>query len=183
MILVFLLPLPNIPSLAGWNDFIRSSGRLVAFVLFGIAALTDHFDGKIARRQNLVTNFGRFLDPIADKMLVISVLIALIQVGRLNALPALIVIFREFVVTGIRLLAAGKGKVIAASVLGKAKTVSQIVAILIVLAEPTLIRLTGSFLSAAWIEGTGNLAILVSLILTLVSGYDYLRESLSDLKG
>jgi CDP-diacylglycerol---glycerol-3-phosphate 3-phosphatidyltransferase len=182
LILLFLLPLPAAAPFAAWNRFIGQYGQLIAFFLFAAAALTDLFDGKIARRRNLITNLGKFLDPIADKMLVIAVLIALVQLGRLNALIAIIVIIREFTVTGIRLAASDKGVVIAASKLGKAKTVSQIIAVLIMLGEKTLIWLTGAFLAPEWITGAGDLAMLVSLLLTVVSGYDYVRKNLSYLK-
>ena len=130
-----MLPLPQLGLFEKWNEFISFYGQIVALLLFAIASLTDFFDGKIARERNLVTNFGKFLDPIADKLLVISVLIAFVQLNRISALIPIIVIIREFIVTGIRLMASDKGVVIAASNLGKAKTVSQIVAILIIMVE------------------------------------------------
>ena len=183
VILLFLLPLPVMPETAGWNQFILTNGRIVALVLFAIASLTDLIDGKIARKRNMITTLGTFLDPIADKLLVISVLIALIQTGRLCALVAIIVIVREFVITGLRLIAIDKGVVIAAGSLGKAKTVSQIIAIMIVLAEPLLTQLTRGWLPAVWMTRLGDLAILVSIVLTLLSGYHYLRNGLVYLKA
>lgn len=182
LILLFLLPLPAGSMTAGWNVFILSYGRIAALVLFSIASLTDLADGRIARKRNLVTTLGKFLDPIADKILVVSVLIALIQTGRLPALIAIIVIIREFVITGLRLIAIDKGIVIAAGKLGKAKTVSQIVAILIVLAEPLLVMVLGSWIPAIWFTRLGDLAMLTAVILTLVSGYQYLRNGLTYLK-
>jgi len=182
LILLFMLPLPDIFAFASWNRFIIEYGQLVAFVLFAIASLTDLIDGRIARKLNLVTNLGKFLDPIADKMLVISVLSVLVQLHRLSALVVIVVIIREFTVTGVRLAASDKGVVIAASRLGKAKTVSQIIAVLIILGERTLIMLTGSFLAGSWIIGAGDAAMLISVILTLVSGIDYVRKNLSYLK-
>ena len=101
----------------------------VAGVLFGIAAITDALDGKIARRDNLITDFGKFADPLADKILVISVLVCFVKLGLCGAIPLIIIIFREFTVTSVRLVAAAKGKVIAANMWGKVKTVTQIVAI------------------------------------------------------
>lgn len=182
LILLFLLPLPAGSATAGWNAFIVSYGRIAALVLFSIASLTDLADGRIARKRNLVTTLGKFLDPIADKILVVSVLIALIQTGRLPALIAIIVIIREFIITGLRLIAIDKGVVIAAGKLGKAKTVSQIVAILIVLAEPLLVMILGSWIPAIWFVRLGDLAMLTAVILTLVSGYQYLRNGLTHLK-
>ena len=182
LILLFMLPLPDTLAFASWNRYVIDYGQLVALILFAIASLTDLIDGRIARKMNLVTNLGKFLDPIADKMLVISVLSALVQLHRLSSLVVIIVIIREFTVTGVRLAASDKGVVIAASRLGKAKTVSQIIAILIILGEKILIRLTGSFVAEKWIIGTGDAAMLVSIILTLVSGIDYVRKNLSYLK-
>ncbi|HAL73748.1 MAG TPA: CDP-diacylglycerol--glycerol-3-phosphate 3-phosphatidyltransferase [Clostridiales bacterium] len=179
LILLFMLPLTAWPIFDAWNSFISGWGQLVAFVLFGLASLTDLYDGKIARERNLVTNFGKFLDPIADKMLVVSVLIAFVQINRISALVPIIVIIREFIVTGIRLLASDKGVVIAASNLGKAKTVSQIVAILIMLLEKVLQWLTAGFLNPVWINMLGDAAMTVAVILTLVSGFDYLKKNIS----
>lgn len=101
----------------------------VAGVLFGVAAITDALDGRIARRDNLITDFGKFADPLADKILVISVLVCFVKLGLCGAIPLIIIIFREFTVTSVRLVAAAKGKVIAANMWGKVKTVTQIVAI------------------------------------------------------
>ena len=106
---------------------------LVAGILFGIAAITDALDGKIARRDNLITDFGKFADPLADKILVISVLVCFVKLGLCSAVPLIIIIFREFAVTSVRLVASAKGKVIAANMWGKVKTVSQIVAIITVI--------------------------------------------------
>lgn len=182
LILLFLLPLPAVRQTADWNAFIFGYGRIVALVLFSAAALTDLADGRIARKRNQITTLGKFLDPIADKILVISVLIALIQTGRLSALIAIIVIIREFVITGLRLIAIDKGVVIAAGQLGKAKTVSQIVAILVVLAEPILVLLFGAWIPAIWFTRIGDLAMLTAVVLTLISGYNYLRSGLVYLK-
>lgn len=182
LILVFLLPLPEAGLTSAWNAFIAANGHLIAFFLFALASLTDLADGKIARSRNLVTTLGKFLDPIADKMLIISVLIALVQTGRLSAIVAVIVIIREFVITGVRLIAVDKGVVIAAGQLGKVKTVSQIVAILIILAEPTMILLAAPAVPAVWIFRLGDTAMAAAVVLTLVSGFNYLRNSRTYLK-
>jgi len=105
------------------------TGRLIAAVVFVLASFTDYLDGVIARKQNSITTFGKFLDPIADKLLVTSALMALIQLGDISAWPAVIIIAREFTVTGIRIIAAGDGVVIAASNKGKAKTFIQMLAV------------------------------------------------------
>lgn len=103
-----------------------------AGLLFGAAAITDAFDGKIARRDHLITDFGKFADPLADKILVISVLVCFVKFGLCGAIPLIIIIFREFTVTSVRLVAAAKGKVIAANMWGKVKTVTQIIAVVAV---------------------------------------------------
>ena len=105
---------------------------IVMDVIFIIASLTDKLDGTIARKKNLVTNFGKFLDPIADKILVISALVMLVEFGKLPAWIPIIVIVREFLVSGYRLIAVeSNGKVIAANIWGKLKTVTQMVAIIL----------------------------------------------------
>ena len=109
----------------------------VAGLLFGAAAITDAFDGKIARRDNLITDFGKFADPLADKILVISVLVCFVKLGLCGAIPLIIIIFREFAITSVRLVASAKGKVIAANMWGNVKTVSQIVAIVAIFVMQT----------------------------------------------
>jgi CDP-diacylglycerol---glycerol-3-phosphate 3-phosphatidyltransferase len=177
LILLFMLPLPQLAALAGWNRWISEQGNGIAFVLFAIAALTDLLDGRLARKMNLVTDFGKFLDPMADKMLVVSVLAALVQQNRLHVLAVIIVVFREFIITGVRLAASGKGVVIAASNLGKAKTVSQIIAILVILSERYWISLARPVLAPDWIVGAGDVLLWFSVLLTLISGVDYLVKN------
>ena len=106
---------------------------LIALVIFAAASITDMLDGKIARKYNMVTDFGKFADPLADKILVISALLCFVQLGLCDCVAVIIVLFREFAVTSIRLIAASKGKVIAANIWGKVKTVTQMVAIICVL--------------------------------------------------
>lgn len=182
VILVFLLPVP-VQGFDAWNSFILARGRIIALVLFALAALTDLFDGAIARRRGMVTNLGKFLDPIADKMLVVSVLIALVQLSRIHAVPVIMIIFRELMVTGIRLLAAGKGVVIAAGNLGKIKTVLQLIAILMMLAEPLASLLFTDETLLSWQTMPANVVMAAAVVFTIWSGLDYLvrnRKYLSD---
>ena len=121
--IVFLL-VPDMPFLPS-----TEWGEWIALAIFVIASLTDMLDGKIARKYNLITDFGKFMDPLADKLLVCSALIALIELGRIPAWMVIVIIAREFTISGFRLVAADKGVVIAASYWGKFKTVFQMVAV------------------------------------------------------
>ena len=109
--------------------------RYAAAAIFIIASLTDMLDGKIARKYNLITNFGKFMDPLADKLLVCSAMICLIPSGRLNTAIVIVIIAREFIISGFRLVASDSGIVIAASYWGKFKTVFQMVMIIVLIAD------------------------------------------------
>ena len=109
--------------------------RYVAAALFIIASLTDMLDGKIARKYNLVTNFGKFMDPLADKLLVCSALICFVELDKLPAWMVIIIIAREFIISGFRLVASDNGIVIAASWWGKSKTISQMIMIILLIAD------------------------------------------------
>ncbi|MCB6607360.1 CDP-diacylglycerol--glycerol-3-phosphate 3-phosphatidyltransferase [[Clostridium] symbiosum] len=139
--------------------------RMISLVLFIVASLTDLLDGKIARKYNLVTNFGKFMDPLADKLLVCSALICLIELGQLPAWMVIIIISREFIISGFRLVASDNGVVIAASYWGKFKTTFQMVAVvLLILNIPALSLIT-------------NLCVWVALALTVISLIDYIAKN------
>ena len=138
----------------------------IAAAVFILAALTDSLDGYLARSRNLITDFGKFMDPLADKLLVCSALICFVQLGSVPAWMVIIIIAREFVITGLRTLAASDGIVIAASKWGKAKTMSQMLAIVIILFN----NWPFSFLNIPM----GTIMIWIATILTLISGIDYL---------
>ena len=158
---------------------------LAAGLLFGAAAITDAFDGKIARRDGLVTDFGKFADPLADKILVISVLVCFVKLGLCGAVLLIIIIFREFAVTSVRLVAAANGKVIAANMWGKVKTVSQITAIVAIFVMMTALDIM-SFLmvdavTLAQLCGIfniiGQILIWISTVFTIISGVKYLVDN------
>ena len=111
------------------------AGKWVALAIFIIASFTDMLDGKIARKYNLITNFGKFMDPLADKLLVSAALIALIPLGKIPAWIVIVIISREFIISGFRLIASDNGIVIAASYWGKIKTVTQMVMIVLLIAD------------------------------------------------
>ena len=142
--------------------------RWIAFAIFAVASFTDFLDGKIARKRNLITNFGKFMDPIADKLLVSSALILLSAEGSLPVWVVLIIIAREFIISGFREVAAESGVVIAASYWGKFKTVSQMI-LCIVLILPTLSVRLGS--TVVWI------LIILATALTLISLADYVIKN------
>lgn len=147
-------------------------GKWIAFVIFVIASLTDTLDGMIARKYNLVTTFGKFMDPLADKLLVSAALIAFIELGKIPAWIVIVIISREFIISGFRLIAAEKGNVIAAGWLGKIKTVITMVMICVVLAD-----LGGSIMYI--IE---QVLIYAALVFTVISLLDYLIKNKDVLK-
>jgi CDP-diacylglycerol--glycerol-3-phosphate 3-phosphatidyltransferase len=153
----------------------------VALLLFSAASLTDYFDGKIARRDNLITNFGILMDPLADKILVCSAFIAFVGRGWLPAWMVVIVVARELAITGLRLLAASKNLVLAAERFGKHKTISQIVAIISVLVlnsyqewGPIGAIFGFNIFGEPWVIWFTSLSIWVAVILTFTSGGLYL---------
>lgn len=157
-------------------------GKIVALVIFIVAALTDLLDGKIARKYNLVTNLGKFLDPIADKILTAAALFMLMADGTIPApwgvIVVTIIIAREFMVSALRLIAASKGTVLAADIWGKAKTMVQMIALPILLLVPFLFELGGV---AGWVTLTvqivGWVALGVATLLTVISGVNYVVKN------
>ena len=151
-----------------WQNGENHTFRMIALALFIIASLTDLLDGKIARKYNLVTNFGKFMDPLADKLLVCSALICLIELNALPAWMVIIIISREFIISGFRLIAAENGVVIAANYWGKFKTASQMVMIILLLAD-----LGGIF------DTLAQIFIWISLALTVISLITYIWQNKS----
>ena len=139
--------------------------RYVAAALFIIASLTDMLDGKIARKYNLVTNFGKFMDPLADKLLVCSALICMIELRELPAWMVIIIISREFIISGFRLVASDNGVVIAASYWGKFKTTFQMIGVVLLIFNiPALSTLT-------------TIIVWIALALTVISLVDYIVKN------
>ena len=161
----------------------RPHHYLIAAILFAVASYTDHLDGMLARKNNQITDFGKFMDPLADKVLVISALVCFVELHLANVWMVLLIIAREFMVTSIRLVAADKGQVIAANNWGKAKTVSQIIAILVVLFLQYWLELAvaGVSLPVTVNESLasllGQLLILIATALAVISGLIYLKQN------
>ena len=183
LFLIFALPIPEAIVGAGilefmqsqmiaFNQFIAAYERYIAAGIFLIDSAKAAVDGHIARKKKLVTRFGKFLDPIADKLLVTAALVALVQNGDVNAWAAMLIISREFIVTGLRLVAAGDGIVIAASKLGKLKTVLQDVAIIAALLNNFPISLFTDFKLDEYM-------MLAAVIITLYSLFDYMKKNQS----
>lgn len=149
-------------------------GKEIAVLVFILAALTDKLDGYIARTRNQITNFGKFMDPLADKLLVTAALISLVELRVIYTWVAMIIIAREFAVSGLRTIAASEGNIIAASWWGKIKTVVQIVAIIFAL---VFFNFNNYYLNLIT-----TIAIGISVIVTIISGVDYFMKNKSIIK-
>lgn len=157
-----------------WS-FGNGANNWVAAAIFVLASLTDMLDGRIARKYNLITNFGKFMDPLADKLLVDSALIALCELGRIPGWIVIIIIAREFIISGFRLVASNKGSVIAASWWGKVKTVCQMFATILLVINFKNVPM----------QVITNILVYTALVLTVVSLVDYMLKNkgvLSDIK-
>lgn len=150
-------------------------GRYAAAVIFIVASITDMVDGNIARKYNMITELGKFLDPIADKLLVTSALIAFIKTDNLSVWAVFIIIAREFIITGFRVVAAGRGVVIAADKWGKIKTVVQIAAIIAILIKNFPVSLIIDF-------PLGLVLMYIAVALTVISGVNYIVKNVKVLE-
>ncbi len=155
---------------------------LAALLLFIAASVTDLLDGKIARKNHLVTDFGKFADPLADKILVLSALLCFVQLGWCDCVAVIVVLFREFAVTSIRLIAASKGKVVAANIWGKVKTVTQMVAIITILVLRSAGDIVSLTIGAVPVMDTaffiiGECLIWISTVFAIISGVIYIMQN------
>lgn len=175
-VLVFYLPIDNYTFEI--FDYRFSIINIIAVIIFSIAAYTDRLDGKIARQKNLVTTFGKFMDPLADKLLVTAAFLVAIDLHLMPAYLVIIIVSREFMVTGIRLLAISEGKVIAASSLGKIKTVSQIVLVIALFVFD--LRKDSSYVlfkEFDFYHIVVDILMVIATTITVISGYDYLKKN------
>ncbi len=167
MVPIYVLVFTLVPE--PWN-------RYLAFILFAAASYTDHLDGKLARERNLVTNFGKFMDPLADKLLVISALICFVENGQLVGWILIIIVAREFIISGFRLVAASSGIVIAAGIWGKLKTVAQMIMVLLMILN----------FDWGWYQVLIQIFVVLSVLLTIISLVDYIwnnRKVLTEKKA
>ena len=163
--IILVIPFVMVLTLAlkAENSAFEITMRILATIIFAAASITDYYDGKIARKYNLVTNLGKLLDPLADKILVISALVTLTKFDEISLWFVLIIIFRELLITGLRSIVAAEGVVIAAGNLGKWKTFVQMVVLVIIILFPPSSKIN-------------NILLLIPVILTVVSGAEYLLK-------
>ena len=164
---MIMVPFLVVFLLTGWGG---EANRYIALIIFAAASITDWFDGYLARKNNLVTNFGKFMDPLADKLLVCSAMICMIELGRLPAWFVIIILGREFIISGFRLIAAENGIVIAANYWGKFKTASQMVMIILLILH---------FDNIAAFVILEQIFIWISLALTIISLITYIWQNRS----
>lgn len=169
MFRVVLIPFFVFFLLAPWFE---GYGNYIAVAIFAVASITDMLDGKIARKYDLVTNFGKFMDPVADKLLVCSALICLVELGEIPAWVVIVIIAREFIISGFRLVASDSGVVIAASYWGKVKTVFQIIMVIVLMLD----------FDHVFFHWLGVGLIYSSLALTVISLVDYIAKNRGVLK-
>ena len=162
---MIIVPFLVVFLLTGWGG---DANRYISLALFVVASVTDWFDGYLARKNNLVTNFGKFMDPLADKLLVCSAMICMIELNRLPAWFVIIIIAREFIISGFRLIAAENGIVIAANYWGKFKTASQMIMIILL-----ILHFDGIFVVLE------QIFIWLSLALTIISLITYIWQNKS----
>lgn len=156
-----ILLVPVIIALLFIGNFV---GDLLALIVFVAAAITDKYDGHYARKYDMITALGKILDPLADKLLIYGVLIAFVQIGKITAWPVIIIIARGLAVTGLRVVAADQGSVIAASMWGKVKTTIQIITVIALIIDPHIINLP--------VQITTGL-VWIAVLITVISGYKY----------
>ena len=164
---MIMVPFLVLFMLTGWGG---DANRYISLVIFVAASVTDWFDGKIARKYNLVTNFGKFMDPLADKLLVCSAMICFIELDKLPAWIVIIIIGREFIISGFRLIAAENGIVIAANYWGKFKTVSQMIMIILIILDLDFLNILT------------QIFIWIALALTVISLEEYIRQNIGVLR-
>lgn len=161
---VLMIPIFMIILFSNFNN-----SNYIAAIVFAIASATDGLDGYIARSRNQITTFGKFVDPLADKLLVSTALISMVQLGKIQAWIVVLIIAREFTITGFRIIAASEGITIAASSLGKIKTITQLIAIIALLINNFPFRLVNFPFDI--------LMLYLSLFFTLLSGVDYIYKN------
>lgn len=184
-----LIPVFLVVLLADWPEWLHATPIIealrpwIAAAVFGLLAATDAVDGYLARSRNEITTFGKFIDPLADKLLVTAALLALIQLNVLPAWVALVIISREFIVSGLRMVASAEGTVIAASWYGKVKTVLQIIAIIMFIVKDSSLLDPFGPSGTAFIQAASWTVMGAAMVMTIMSAVDYFRSASNVLVG
>lgn len=162
-----------------------SNRFFLALIVFLVASFTDHLDGKLARKYGQITTFGKFLDPLADKMLVMSAFICFVDLNLISSVPVIIILLREFLVTSMRLVAMSSGKVVAANIWGRTKTVTQLIAIIVILISQCFSTKIAnlSYNELNFISSINNFFVWISVFFTVFSGYIYMKENFYIIKN
>lgn len=182
-LVILLVDWPRLSVFAAHSEFASIAQPIIASIVFAIIAATDAVDGHLARSRNEVTTFGKFVDPLADKLLVTSALLALVQLGGIPAWVAFVIVAREFVVSGLRMIAVAEGVVIAASPYGKVKTVLQIVAIvMLILVDSPAIGLLPTNIAFIF-TSVSYVLLAAAVIMTIWSMIDYFVKASDALEG
>lgn len=184
-----LIPVFLVVLLADWPEWLHAAPIIealrpwIAAAVFGLLAATDAVDGYLARSRNEITTFGKFIDPLADKLLVTAALLALIELDVLPAWVALLIISREFIVSGLRMVASAEGTVIAASWYGKVKTVLQIIAIIMFIVKDSRLLYPIGSPGTAFIQAASWTVMGAAMVMTIMSAVDYFRSASDVLVG
>ena len=162
-----------------------SNRFFLALIVFLVASFTDHLDVKLARKYGQITTFGKFLDPLADKMLVMSAFICFVDLNLISSVPVIIILLREFLVTSMRLVAMSSGKVVAANIWGRTKTVTQLIAIIVILVSQCFSTKIAnlSYNELNFISSINNFFVWISVFFTVFSGYIYMKENFYIIKN
>ena len=162
-----------------------SNRFFLALIVFLVASFTDHLDGKLTRKYGQITTFGKFLDPLADKMLVMSAFICFVDLNLISSVPVIIILLREFLVTSMRLVAMSSGKVVAANIWGRTKTVTQLIAIIVILVSQCFSTKIAnlSYNELNFISSINNFFVWISVFFTVFSGYIYMKENFYIIKN
>ena len=162
-----------------------SNRFFLALIVFLVASFTDPLDGTLARKYGQITTFGKFLDPLADKMLVMSAFICFVDLNLISSVPVIIILLREFLVTSMRLVAMSSGKVVAANIWGRTKTVTQLIAIIVILVSQCFSTKIAnlSYNELNFISSINNFFVWISVFFTVFSGYIYMKENFYIIKN
>ncbi|NLZ69821.1 MAG: CDP-diacylglycerol--glycerol-3-phosphate 3-phosphatidyltransferase [Clostridiaceae bacterium] len=170
---LFMVPISRYYSTGGWNRFVAREGLIIALLIFIIGAVTDFFDGHLARKSGVVTNTGKLLDPIADKILILTAMAGFVQLGEIHTFIFMLVLLREFGVTFLRLVAVERGQVIAASKAGKWKTGLQIAMIIVLFLKLILRAYAAPALLVTIFAYAATILLILTVLVATVSGVEY----------